>query len=295
MQDPKSFQVLKQTVETSGDDYVVTCAVEALCSLNKAGALTELESSDTFVMCLHSGQGLSFVREEIQRKGKEAIKLVDTFLSHSKPSKRKKVLVAIGDTSSALASDLIWRSMQNDADETVRQTAMLVLAHSCADKRAVAPLYAAASDFNSSFSFRALEALIDLDKTKAETIVKQRLSQEVQNVEKRAIFTTGLYPDGVIALGALTPEGEIRFKLVKAIGKIGDRSSVPLLIRCLNDPERSIDTFGVNYRTGVTGDNRTYYFRIRQAASETLKVITEQEFGADIDKWQHWWIQNNNQ
>ncbi len=117
------------------------------------------------------------------------------------------------------------------------------------------------------------------------------LEKEVSKVESRPEFTTGV-SGGAIALWALTPDGETRQSLAQALGKTHNRSAVPVLIRCLRDPERSIQTFRVNYRSGAVGGGETYIYLIRVAAAQALKDVTGQDFEQDIDKWQGWWQQN---
>jgi hypothetical protein len=118
------------------------------------------------------------------------------------------------------------------------------------------------------------------------------LEGEIAKVETRPEFTTGIFPDGTIFLGALTEEGTLRKNLVDALGKTRNISAVPVLIRCLRDPERSIMTTGVNYVQGVTREGETYIFLVREAAAESLKNITGKELGQDVAKWQTWHAQN---
>jgi hypothetical protein len=108
------------------------------------------------------------------------------------------------------------------------------------------------------------------------------LQGEILKVEGRSEFTTGEF----LAMGAITQEGLMRETLVEALGRTRNRSAVPILIRALKDPERSV--------LMVSRAGNTYFYRVREAAARSLKAITGQDFGVDAVKWSDWWQKNAN-
>jgi len=121
-------------------------------------------------------------------------------------------------------------------------------------------------------------------KTEAELLAM--LQQQVAKVAGKPEFVTET--PGMIVLGAMDQDSTLRIELIEELGKKNSKKAIPLYIKCLTDPQKSIVTYGVHLTQGVTGP-ATYAYPVRNAAAMKLKKTTGMDFGQDKDKWTQWW------
>ena len=103
------------------------------------------------------------------------------------------------------------------------------------------------------------------------------------------------YPISVSGMVFLGPssDGQTRIDIISALRSTGKKSAIPYIIMSLDDPEKAVETYGVNYSRGPTGP-ATYYYPVRQAAAEALKKMTGYDFGFDQARWEKW-LENKGQ
>lgn len=121
------------------------------------------------------------------------------------------------------------------------------------DKRAIPALREALKDKSSYVRGIALAALGELKATEAyDEIVKHTKDRGDEDEEKNG---------KELNCCRISPAYDACY----ALGALGEERAIPVLIELLNDKD------------------------VQTAASQSLKVLTKQDFGSDAEKWKEWW------